>query len=236
MIDTRFWSDTYISDIDPLEKLLFLYFLTNPFANICGIYEIPIKQISLDTGIDKNNIEKVFLPRLKKARKIFYTDGWVYVKNFIKHQSSSPKIIEGIENGKSLVPSHILKKLYGMDRVCIPSAVFESESESESESEQEQEAKTHTLSPSEVSFRFFEEIQKNQDNPSGLSETTKETLNQFKSRNNLSKNILWKEVKKFTDYWTEKNKTGRKERWELEKTFEVKKRLSTWLGKEWRTT
>jgi hypothetical protein len=37
------------------------------------------------------------------------------------------------------------------------------------------------------------------------------------------------ERKKFYNYWTEKNKSGTKERWELEKTFEVEKRFATWL-------
>lgn len=36
------------------------------------------------------------------------------------------------------------------------------------------------------------------------------------------------ERKKFYNYWTEKNKSGTKERWELEKTFEVEKRFATW--------
>jgi hypothetical protein len=36
------------------------------------------------------------------------------------------------------------------------------------------------------------------------------------------------ERKKFFNYWTEKNKSGTKERWELEKTFEVEKRFATW--------
>jgi len=36
------------------------------------------------------------------------------------------------------------------------------------------------------------------------------------------------ERKKFFSYWTEKNKSGTKERWELEKTFEVEKRFATW--------
>ena len=36
------------------------------------------------------------------------------------------------------------------------------------------------------------------------------------------------ERKKFYNYWTEKNKSGTKQRWELEKTFDVDRRFSTW--------
>lgn len=45
------------------------------------------------------------------------------------------------------------------------------------------------------------------------------------------KEKLRAEILKFKSYWTEKNSTGTKTRWQLEKTFEVKKRLSTWFGK-----
>lgn len=116
MINTKFWSDTYISGVDPLEKLLFLYFITNQYTNICGIYEIPLKQIALDTGIDRDNLEKVFLPRLAEAEKIYYFDGWVYIKNFLKHQKASGNVKLGIDNGLQEVPSEIMAKIKQIDQ------------------------------------------------------------------------------------------------------------------------
>jgi hypothetical protein len=46
-----------------------------------------------------------------------------------------------------------------------------------------------------------------------------------------------KEKNKFLDYWTEKNIKGTKEKWQMEKTFDVKRRWSKWLDniKEWST-
>lgn len=41
---------------------------------------------------------------------------------------------------------------------------------------------------------------------------------------------LRSEVKKFCAYWTERNKSGLKQRWELEKTFELRPRLNKWLN------
>ena len=38
------------------------------------------------------------------------------------------------------------------------------------------------------------------------------------------------EIIKFIHYWTELNKSGTKERWELQKTFDVKRRLCVWLN------
>jgi len=40
-----------------------------------------------------------------------------------------------------------------------------------------------------------------------------------------------RELEKFTLYWTEKNTTGTKQRWQQERTFEVKRRLYTWLSR-----
>lgn len=44
-----------------------------------------------------------------------------------------------------------------------------------------------------------------------------------------SKEMLWEEIKKFQSYWTEKNKTGKKEKWQMQDTFEVGRRLGTWF-------
>ena len=48
-------------------------------------------------------------------------------------------------------------------------------------------------------------------------------------KTNLPKDAIEKEFDNFIGYWTERNKSGTKQRWELEKTFEIKRRLSTWF-------
>lgn len=126
-INTKFWSDNFIVELNPLDRYLFLYFLTNEHTNICGIYELPLKRMADETGIEKEMLLKM-LKRLKG--KVEYIDGWIYLKNFTKHQSLSEKIIIGIENGKKLVPDSILKKIYLIDKVSIPTQLLESELES----------------------------------------------------------------------------------------------------------
>jgi hypothetical protein len=39
------------------------------------------------------------------------------------------------------------------------------------------------------------------------------------------------EIRKFVGYWTERNKSGTRQRWELQSTFEVKRRIETWFRK-----
>ncbi len=42
--------------------------------------------------------------------------------------------------------------------------------------------------------------------------------------------LIVREVNKFNAYWSEPNKAGTKMRWQMQKTFEVKRRLATWFG------
>lgn len=63
------------------------------------------------------------------------------------------------------------------------------------------------------------------DNTAIRGETIKEMV--LKNGNEA---LIKKEVGKFCDYWTEPNKALTKQRWEMEKTFEVKRRLKTWFS------
>mgnify|MGYP001558754156 CR=1 FL=1 len=47
----------------------------------------------------------------------------------------------------------------------------------------------------------------------------------------IPKDVLSRELDKFTNYWCELNKSGSKQRWEMEKTFEVQKRLANWFSR-----
>ena len=54
-------------------------------------------------------------------------------------------------------------------------------------------------------------------------------VNFISEKSNLPAEIVLQELKKFRSYWSELNGTGTKQRWQLEKTFELKRRLGTWF-------
>ena len=62
----------------------------------------------------------------------------------------------------------------------------------------------------------------------------KEAFNLFSEkiseRKKIPIEIIRAELDKFCNYWQEKTRNGKKERWQTEKTFEVQRRLTTWLG------
>lgn len=118
-INTRFWSDTYVDDLDPTEKLMFLYFLTNERTTLAGVYELPLKIMAVETGIDKSMIEKI-LRRFEDDGKIWYIEGWVWIKNHIKHQNyENPNIQKGIARIMAELPPKVLKQIAVIDSLWI---------------------------------------------------------------------------------------------------------------------
>lgn len=118
-IDTKFWDDNYTSNLDPIEKLLFLYLLTNPLTNICGIYEIPLKRIAFDTGIDKEMVSKI-IDRFTKENKVKYLNGWLAIKNWLKHQAEDGNVKKGIENGLKLAPIKLVEWIKSLQESSGP--------------------------------------------------------------------------------------------------------------------
>jgi vacuolar-type H+-ATPase subunit I/STV1 len=85
-VDTHFWNDNYVIGLDPVDKLIFLYLLTNAQTNTLGAYEIHIKKVAFDTGNPLERVRKAF-KAFEKDKKIAYIDGFVILKNFMKHQN-----------------------------------------------------------------------------------------------------------------------------------------------------
>lgn len=113
-LNTAFWDDLYISELDPIEKLLYIYLLTNPCTNISGAYQIKINRAALDTGIDKDMVLKIFA-RFQNDEKIFYDNGWMVIRNFVKHQNIGSALVKkGIENELKNVPKYLHEYIYGL--------------------------------------------------------------------------------------------------------------------------
>lgn len=103
VISTHFWDDGFVSGLGPMEKLLFLYLLTNPLTTIAGCYEITVRRICFDTGIDEKTVMQIF-EKFAESGRIVYRDGWILIVNFIKNQSRNPKIEKGIEEAVKCCP------------------------------------------------------------------------------------------------------------------------------------
>lgn len=118
MINTKFWSDTFVVDLKPIERYLFLYFLTNEHTNISGIYELSVRTMAFETKLSKKALEEA-LEGLNG--KVYYFDGWIYIKNFQKHQSTTSKQVQaGIVAEMGKVPEGIKRRIEGIDTLSDP--------------------------------------------------------------------------------------------------------------------
>ena len=111
IINTKMWSDGWFADLDPVEKLLFIYLLTNERTNLCGIYELPLKIMAVETGIEREMIEKV-VRRFTDDKKVFCFKGWVFIANFVRYQEINPSIKQGITRVFSEIPEYIKQEVH----------------------------------------------------------------------------------------------------------------------------
>lgn len=107
-INTDFWTDTWVVDtLNPLDCHLFMYLLTNPATNLIGVYELSLRIMSFQVGIEKDELLRM-LKRLEP--KVRYIDGWVVLRNGIKHQNyKNSNINTGIIREAETVPKHLLQ-------------------------------------------------------------------------------------------------------------------------------
>lgn len=84
-IDTSFWDDTWIQELDPSEKFLYIYLLTNPLTNVAGISELTVKRICFDTGFNADTVKNI-LHKYEVADKVYTWGDYIILKNAPKHQ------------------------------------------------------------------------------------------------------------------------------------------------------
>jgi len=84
-ISTSFWDDEWIQTLDPSEKLLYLYLLTNPLTNIAGVYKITVRRICFDTGFNADTVGHI-LAKFEKAGKAYLHKGYIILPTWPKHQ------------------------------------------------------------------------------------------------------------------------------------------------------
>jgi hypothetical protein len=108
MFNTKFWSDSFIVDeLNPHDRYLFLYLMLNERTNLCGIYELSIRTISNETGIEKEEVSRM-LKRLEP--KIYYKHGFVILTNALKHQNYKNKYIaSGLQKELCKVPADLIE-------------------------------------------------------------------------------------------------------------------------------
>ena len=160
-VNTRFWDDTFISELNPSEKLLFLYLLTNPLTNLLGIYEVSLKRISFDTGLKSDAIQKGF-ERFGRVKKVFFVDGFIILPNFLKNQRLNTNMKIGITKLFNQLPNELKDSILSNDSKGLPNdyqsirnGMLKYEIEIESEIEEEKEKKKGFIPPTLIEVKEY---------------------------------------------------------------------------------
>lgn len=106
IIQTRFWDDEFVCELAPIEKLVFLYLITNQRIGLTGAYECPDKYIAFDVGISTTALEKI---KKRLSDKFIFVGGWVVIVNASKYNNYSSNAFQkkAYKKEYEYLPEHI---------------------------------------------------------------------------------------------------------------------------------
>ena len=112
-VSLSFWEDNKIvDDFTYKDKYFLLYLLTNPHTNLIGCYEISVKQMSNELGLDKSEVEEL-LTRMEQVHKvILYAEETkeILIKNWHKYNwTKSEKLLKKVESLTKYIKSKKLR-------------------------------------------------------------------------------------------------------------------------------
>ena len=201
-LHTSFWNDPLVLDLTPEQKYFYIYLLTNPKVLQCGIYEISIRQIAYETGYEQNAVLSL-LTHFESINKIKYSKktNEIAIINFLKYNySNSPTVKKCIEKDFETVKNKDLISYV----YCIDTLNIEYASNNKNNNN-------------------------NKDNNKKTNKNIEIRIADFK-KSVLSLNEFNSISKEFFEYWSETNPSNTKMKWELEKTWDLKKRLQRWAN------
>lgn len=105
-VQTTVWSlSKKFKRLDPLQKLLFLYLITNERTSLCGVYELDLDEVALRTGIDYRTLPEMF-SQMEDVGIAMYRDGWVIIPNY-KANYDNPSVNRAVEKCLESLPADI---------------------------------------------------------------------------------------------------------------------------------
>jgi hypothetical protein len=228
-----FWTDPDMERLNPLEKLVYAMLMTCAQTTESGIYAISEKYISERTNITVMKINEILNTLQNTYNKITYDNGTIFIHAFMKRNfKGNPEmlmrsILKSFDNNPSKICWTKFLEIY--KNHCIFNKI---------------KTKLDTLQSvgdTSLNMNMTLSIIK------GKEDTQQEGISKCEGvqggidkRSELFKSDLKEFIKKypgemlkdFFDYWTEPNPSKTKMRFELQKTWELSRRLATWAGRQ----
>jgi len=204
--DTNKWNDSWFCELGITQKALFLYLCDQ--CDIAGFLEINVKKISFDLGIGKQEAEKAL--RGMDGKIIYSKDSKiVFIKNFIKHQKNLP--LNETNNAHKGIIKKLNENLQLFDFKDISLFLI-------SPSIGANEGLTSPLGKGKGNGKEDNIITNIEKRKKIFYDTCAEFVSKYDR-------VI---IREFYEFWTELNRSKTKMRFEMQKTFEVSKRLATW--------
>lgn len=164
-IHTQIWRDNWFLDLEPDEKLMFIYLFSNDSTNLAGLYEIHERVIQLETGLDKARIEEI-LKRFEREGKVHYQDGIVWMVNMKKyHSNAGEKVRRSIEIIIEGIPDCEVKQKY-----CIYNGITTENTLSE-----KKDTLSYSKSKSKLKSKSKTEKEEEEETPDGGTVTSSQS-------------------------------------------------------------
>ena len=122
-VHMSFWTDPKVDDdFTPEDKYFYLYLLTNPHTNLCGCYEISMRQMVRETGYNEDTVKRL-LQRMETVHGVIQYDPQtkeIYIPRWGKYNwCNSQKTKDGAVKSMEFIKSEKFKKALS-DTLCIP--------------------------------------------------------------------------------------------------------------------
>lgn len=113
-IHTRIWKDNWFCDLEQDAKLLFIYLFSNERASVSGIYEIPLKYLVFESGLERDRVIEL-LKQFRADKKVYYDfeTGVVWVVNLRKYnETTSEKVQTRLSKDIASIPDSDVLRIY----------------------------------------------------------------------------------------------------------------------------
>lgn len=122
-VHMSFWTDPKVDDeFTPEDKYFYLYLLTNPHTNLCGCYEISMRQMVRETGYNEDTVKRL-INRMETVHGVIQYDPQtkeIYIPHWGKYNwCNSQKTKDGAVKSMEFIKSEKFKKALS-DTLCIP--------------------------------------------------------------------------------------------------------------------
>jgi DnaD/phage-associated family protein len=161
-IHTKIWKDEWFSELEPDEKMLFIYLFSNELASIAGIYKIPLKIMVFETGLDKGFILET-LAKFEQANKVFYENGVVWVANMSRYHANASdttkkKVMKDLEMIEDCpIKQKYMKVVWGIDTTINIKTGYQYQSLKDKDKDKDKDkTKAETKSGAGAVFTLYE--------------------------------------------------------------------------------